>query len=288
MGLSARQGQFGVHSVTFYNRTTKVPIAIAKVIGECTLPLEAELIDLMGGSNNYVWDTEVGTISSDLSMTLREYEGSIMEVLLGGSLTTNAAEATGAIDSQENQVGTSILSDTNGLTVSVTVGDSADLKEGMYVIKATAAAAANLYCMSDVDFQNGTDIEYTDDTLLIDTINASSTDVLAELGLTFTLAGSASFVTDDTAIFYVRKPNTSSIELDFGQTGSEFSNVGVILTGQKKADGSITSLELYNVKGAGMPMGFNEKAWSEASVTMKAIYDSTENKIGTWRRTIAA
>jgi hypothetical protein len=288
MSLSNRQGQFGVHSVTLYNRTTKVPIAIAKVIGECTVNFEAELVDLMGGSNQYIWDTEVGNISSDISMTLKEYDGDLMEVFLGGSLTTNAAEAAGAIDFQENQVGTTVLDGVNGLTVALTAADDADLKEGYYVIKATAAQAATVYCMSDVDFQRGTDASYTDDTLAVFTIDASGTDVNADFGLTFTANGTVAMVANDTAIFYVRKPNASSIELAFGQTGAEFTNVGVILFGQKKSDGSITSLELYNVKAAGMPISFSEKAWSEASVTMKAIYDSTENKIGTYRRTIAA
>jgi hypothetical protein len=289
MALSERQGQFGVHSVTFYNRTTKVPIAIAKVIGECTVNLEAELVDLMGGSNQYIWDTEVGNISSEISMNLREYDGSMTEVLLGGTLTTNAAEATGAIDYQENVVGTTILDGSNGITVEITTGDSADLKEGLYVIKATGAAAATVYCMSDVDFQTGTDVTYTSDSLDVFTIDVSSTDdVQASWGLTFAKNGTPAFTTDDTAEFYIRKPNTSSIELTFGQSGAEFTEVGAILVGQKLSDGSITSLQLYKVKAAGMPISFNEKAWSEASVTLKAIYDSSENAIGIFRRTIAA
>jgi len=289
MALSDRQGQFGVHSVTLYNRTTKVPIVIAKVIGECTVSFEAEMVDLMGGSNNYLWDTEVGNITSDISMTLKEYDGSMMEIFLGGSLTENSAEATGSIDYQTNEVGTSIFNGSNGITVAITSGDSADLKEGYYTIKATGAGAATVYCMSDVDFQRGVDVTYTDDTLAVFTIDVSSaSDVQASWGLTFTKNGTPSFTTNDSAIFYVRKPNSSSIELDFGQSGAEFTNVGVILFGQKKSDGTITSLELYNVKGAGFPINFSEKAWSEASVTMKALYDSTENKIGTYRRTIAA
>ena len=274
MALSDRQGQFGVHSVTFYNRTTKVPIAIAKVIGECTVNLEAELVDLMGGSNQYIWDTEVGNISSELSMNVKEYDGDLMEIFLGGTLVTNAAEASGAIDFQENQVGTSILDASAGITVALTAGKTLDLKEGYYTIKATGAAAATVYQMSDIDFQRGADTIYTDDTLAVFTIDASSTDVIDDWGLTFTLAGAAAFTTDDTAIFYVRKPNSSSIELTFGQSGAEFTNVGVMLFGQKKSDGSITSLELFNVKAAGMPISFSEKAWSEASITMKAIYDS--------------
>jgi hypothetical protein len=289
MALSEREGQFGVHSVTLYNRTTKVPIAIAKVIGECTVNLEAELVDLMGGSNQYIWDTEVGTINSEISMTLREYEGSLMEVFLGGTLTENAAEATGAIDYQENVVGSSILDGSNGITVELTAGDSADLKEGLYVIKATAPAAATVYCMSDVDFQNGTDTTYTSDDLDVFTINvAAGDDVQASWGLTFGKNGTPAFTTDDTAEFYIRKPNTGSIELEFGQSGAEFTEVGVILFGQKLSDGTITSLELFKVKAAGMPISFNEKAWSEASVNLKAIYDSSENAIGVFRRTIAA
>jgi len=147
-----------------------------------------------------------------------------------------------------------------------------------------------LYICSDVDFKHGTDITYEDDTLLIeDEIDCSGADVdLTDLGLTISLEGTPAFTIGDTASFYVRKPNTSSVEVVFGGSGSEFSEVGVVLAGAKQSDGTIQSVELYKCKMAGMPIGFSEKAWAEWSCTIKALYDEDQDAVGIYRRTHAA
>ncbi|MBN1534554.1 MAG: hypothetical protein JXA20_17910 [Spirochaetes bacterium] len=291
MSLTAPRGQFGVHSVCLYDRDTSLPLAYLRVIGECSVSFEAEFADLMGGSQMYAWDSEVSKIGSDIKFTAREYDAGTMELLMGGSLTENAAEASGAIDGLANVYGTSVYNVSTGITaVSVTSGDSTDLKEGKYVIKATAAKTATVYCLSDVDFAHGTDGAFEDDTLSIGDIDLSSgDDTLDDYGLTFEVgSGTTAFVTNDTAEFYVRKPNASSVELVFGQSGAEFTKCGVIIAGQKSSDGSITYLELYNCLAAGMPISFNEKAWSEWSVTIKSLYDSSRDAIGKFYRTIAS
>lgn len=292
MSLSAPKGQFGVHSVCFYDRDTSLPLAYLRVLGECNISFEAEFADLEGGSQQYPWDSEVSKISSDISLSAREYDPDTMELLMGGALTENSAEATGGVDGLANVYGTSVISNSTGIhAVSVTSGDSSDLKEGKYVIKATAAKTANVYCLSDVDFKNGTDTVFTDDTLLIGTLDFATgvNQTLADYGLTFEVgSGTTAFVTNDTAEFYVRKPNTSSIELIFGQSGAEFSEVGVIIAGQKQADGTISYMELYKCKAAGMPIQFGSKAWSEWSIKIKALYDTDKDAIGRFSRTIAA
>lgn len=292
MALTDPRGQFGAHSVCFYDRSTSLPLAYMRVIGECNINFEAEFSDLEGGSSMYPWDSEVSKIGSEIKLTGREYDGATMEILMGGSLTENTAEATGTVEDLDNVYGTSVVSDSTGIhDVSVTSGDSGDLKEGKYIIKATGAKAATVYCMSDVDFKSGTDTTYTDDTLAIGTLDFASgiNQTLANYGLTFEIgSGTTAFVTNDTAEFYVRKPNASSIELVFGQSGAEFTECGVVIAGQKQADGTISTMELYKCKVAGMPISFNEKAWSEWSCTIKALYDSSKDAIGKFRRTIAA
>jgi len=290
MALSSPRGQFGAHSVCFYNRTTGQPTAYVRVVGECNVEFAAETENLEGGSQMYPWDSEVSGISSSIALTGREYDPDTMELLLGGTLTENAAEATGAIDGYVNVKGTSVKDAANGIDdVEVTSGDSADLKEGKYVIVATGADTATLYCLSDVDFQSGEDITFEDDTLSVADLDVSAgDDVQADTGLTFSQIGTPAFVTGDSAEFYVRKPNSSSIELVFGQSGAEFSEFGCLIAGQKASDGSITYLELYRCKGAGMPIGFSPKTWSEWSITIQALYDSDKNAIGCFRRTIAA
>ncbi len=288
--LTNPQGQFGVHSVAFYNRATGVPITYMRVLGETTVDFTAEFTDLMGGSNLYLWDSEVSAINSEVSMTAREYEPNAMALFLGGTLTENSTELTGSVEEFATVKGTSVVSATVGIaSVGVTSGDSADLKEGKYLVKVVSADTFDVYAMSDVDFKNGTDTTYEDDTLKInDTVLdiSSGNATLADYGLEFVKgSGTIAMTIGDTAEFYVRKVNSSSIELVFGEAGSEFTEVGVILTGQKQADGTISYLEIYKARVAGMPISFNEKAFSEFSVTIKTLYDSDRNAVGKFRRT---
>lgn len=291
MSLSTRRGQFSAHSIAFYTRSTGVPIAIAKVIKSAGLDFGADFEDLEGGSNLFPFDTEIKKMSGEIKLVLGEYDPDVMTMLLGGTLTENSAEAAGAIDGYVNVNGTSVKNAANGIdTVELKVGDSADLKEGKYILKATAATVVSLYGLTDVDFKRGTDLTFTDDTLLIEaSIDVTAGDVdIEELGITLSKIGIPNFTIGDTAEFYIRKPNTGSIELLIGGTGSEFSEVGCIIVGQKLSGGHITMLELYKVKGAGMPINFNAGSWSEASITMKALYDSDKDAIGKFTRTIAA
>jgi len=291
MALSRRRGQFGVHSVCFYNRTTGVPISIIKVLSEVMVDFAAEFEALEGGASMFPWDAEIKSLNGDVKISGREYEPDTMALLLGGDLTENAAESSGAVDGFDNVNGTSIKDAANGIDdVELTTDDDADLKEGKYILKATGVAELSLYGTSDVDFKRGTDLEFSDDDLLIESgIDVSATDAeIEELGITLSTIGTPNFTTGDTAEFYIRKPNSGSVEIVFGASGSEFSEVGIILAGARQSDGTIQSVELYKAKVAGMPIGFSEKSWSEWSTTIKALYDSEKNAVGKYRRTHAA
>ncbi len=284
-------GQFGIHSACFYDRDTGIPISILKIIGEANFDMKADYADLEGGSQMFSWDSELTKIGSEISLTGREYEPNTMAMLMGATLTENAAEATGAIDGYANVNGSSIKNATTGIaSVDVTGADSADLKEGKYIIKATGAQAVSIYALTDVDFANGTDEVLDDNFGLVETgVSVSATAAIANFGLTLTKgSGTVALTIGDTAEFYVRKPNKKSYELPFGSSSSNYQEVGVLLAGQKQADGSITTLEIYRAKVAGFPISFKEKAWSEWSLTIKVNYDSTKNGVGTWRKTIAA
>jgi hypothetical protein len=127
MALSNPRGQFGIHSVCLFSRDTGLPLSYLRVIGKCEINFEADFSDLTGGSQMYPFDTEVTKIGSDISFTAREYDPGTMELLMGGALTENGAEATGAIDGFANVNGTSVYDASTGIaTVTVTSGDSAD------------------------------------------------------------------------------------------------------------------------------------------------------------------
>jgi hypothetical protein len=71
--LSQPRTIFGVHSVTPYKRTDKTPYGMARVLQGSTLSLEGDTIDLRGGSNRFIWQSEDGDIEATLAFTLSEY-----------------------------------------------------------------------------------------------------------------------------------------------------------------------------------------------------------------------
>jgi hypothetical protein len=102
-------------------------------------------------------------------------------------------------------------------------------------------------------------------------------------GWGFQITGGASpiaMTTGASAVFDVRKVNVGGFDLIFGQSGQTASQFGVRCYGQKHSDGTIDYLQLYNCKAFGFPISFKEKAWSEYSVTVKALYDSPTNAVG--------
>lgn len=281
--LSNPKGIYGVHSVVFYNRSNGQPITIARVIKDFNMEFKGEIEDLMGGSNLYAWDGEIKSLSSDVSFTAAEYTPSLMRELLGGSLTSYSAEASGNI---------SALADINGnitdsIDVIATSGDTADLKSGKYIVVATASNKVKVYATLDADFKQGAEANYLDDSLAVTdelTIVATQDTEVADFGFSIRGKATVSMTVGDSAEFYIRKTNTGGFELLFGESTTTFSEFGLIACSPRMADGTITYIELYKCKGAGMPISFKEKGWSEFQCTLKAYYDSERGAVGRFRR----
>jgi len=291
MPLANPSGLFGIHSVCFYNRNTGVPLAFLRVLNKAELKFNAEWSDLKGGSQMYLWDSEISGINGEITLEGREYEPDTMALLLGGTLDEETAEASGAIAGLANVKGDSVYDVTTGID-GVTISTAANAKTGKYIIEATAAAKFKVYCLSDIDFHEGEDTVYGDDSLVITEtdLDISSADaVLADYGLTFGKgSGTIAMTIGDTAEFYVRKVNAGSFVLDVGSASSSFEEYGVMIMAQKKSGGTIDCMEIYKAKVAGMPLSFGEKNWSDWSVTIKALYDSDKDKVFSYRRIIGA
>lgn len=281
--LSDPKGIYGVHSVVFYDRKTGLPITCARVIKDFNMEFKGEIEDLMGGSNLYAWDGEIKSLSSDVSFTAAEYTPALMRELLGGTLTPYQIESSGAIVGLANVKGNI----TSSIDVVATSGEVSDLKTGKYVVKATANNKVIVYANLDADFKQGNDTNYLDDTLAITeelTIVAEQPTEVDNYGFSIVGKTTVNMTPGDTAEFYVRKVNSGGFELLFGEATTAFSEFGLIACSPRMADGTITYIELYKCKGAGMPISFKEKGWSEFQCTLKAYYDSERGAVGRFRR----
>lgn len=286
MALSNPRIIYGVHSLSPYNRTDKMPYGILKVIGSASIALSSDQELLYAGSNKFPWAAEGKTVSTEFTAKVKAYPDFLFSLFLGATVTQNVAESGGSVTALTNKSGTSIQNATNGVS-SISIIPStgaANLKFGKYVVRATAAATLKIYKLSDIDKRGASDI-YVDDSLEIATIATVvvGTNDVASIGIRFTGVGTPAFVVGATATFEVRSPNTQSTDIIVGQAGSVLPNFGCILLAQKRATSEMFEIDAPNCVGAGLPMSFEEQAFSQPELKMTMLYDSAEDKVMSMR-----
>ena len=174
MALYKNKTSFGIHSFTAINKTTGLPYGsavndngIVKVLGSANLEPNSSDVALTGGSFAGPIDVQRGEFDPQVSLTVKETPNWIYE-LAGYTVTENAAEANGGTENFSNKLGTSVFDATTGIaTVTVKSGSEADLKNGVYLIKAASATTVDVYAVTDGSFLKGTDVDYQNGTLLI-------------------------------------------------------------------------------------------------------------------------
>lgn len=273
---------FGLHSITPYNRVTKKPYGIMKVVGSASIGMSSDLEKLFAGSNKFAVAAEAKTVDAEVNLKVKEYPDFLFELFLGATVVKTSASATGSVTGFVNVKGTSIKNASNGLSavaVTASTGD-AQLKEGKYVIVATGTATADIYAYSDVDFNRGTDMVYMDDLLKVGTIDLSSAsaDIVA-LGLTFTKTGTPAFEVGDTAEFEVTPPHAGVSDILIGSSSTTFPAFGAIIVAQKRSTGEIFRIEAFNVVASGLPIALEEQAYSQPEVKLAALYDREKDGV---------
>lgn len=290
MALSNPRSFFGVHSVAPYDRTTREYKGILKVLGSSSLNFSGELIPLNGGSAKFPFHVEDGLITAELALTFREYPDFVFELFLGKAPTSNSAESGGSVTTIANASGTSVVNATTGIaSVGVESGQEADLKFSQYVVKAVSATTVDVFASSDIDFARGDDLTYQDDNLKIVasalTIpGTGSTVSIPNTGLEFTGgSGSIALTADDTATFSSRPINSGSTDVTIGAGSDTFPEFGAIVLAKQRGNGEMVEFDLFRVKAVGLPIGLDENAWSEASVTAQAFQDTTRGGVFSMR-----
>jgi hypothetical protein len=291
-GGTMKHGIFGISSIALYNRKTMLPVALMEIVGAASFGFTPEYADLKGGSQFFPYDSAISDIKTDISITAREYSPETEKEFLGGVSTILAAETEGSISEFGNAKGTSIKNATEGIaSISVipTTG-AANLKTGLYTIKAVDADTIDIYEHQIIDNIRGSEITPDENACVIKNIDVSgSTTAVASLGIQLVKgSGTLSFEPGDTASFFVRKPNSSSSIVEFGQSSPSFKEYGLLCYGQLQGEGSISMVQIYRALLGGMPIDFKEKAWSEWQGTVKALYDSSKGAVGRIFRVNAA
>lgn len=289
MGLENPRIFFGVHSFTPYCRETGLPFGTALVIGQSGFSLNGELATLTGGANKYPWAVEETNITAELSLTIKQYEDWMMQLFLGKK-PTEGISSTGEVSAITNKKG-SVVDATQGIaSVGVKVGSESDLKFTRYVVKVVDkdADTVDVYALSNVDFARGTDKQFENNLLKITsaplTIADGASVEIPGFGIELvggTLVDMAGLGTEngDTALFEVLPGNSKNISARFGGSSDSFPEFGAIVVGQQRGNGEMVELDIFRLKAVGMPLGFQEKAFSEGEITAQAFYDSEKNGV---------
>jgi hypothetical protein len=281
---------YGIHSISPYQRTSKMPYGILKVIGSASLALSADLEQLYAGSNKYAWAAESKTVSTELTAKVKAYPGFLFQLFLGATVTDASADTAGTVSALTNQLGTSVQKAAGGIaSISVKVAQKANLKFGKYVLKALTATTVGVYLMSDIDITRGaTPGVYVDDTLQLTlatvTIATGVGTDIDSLGLTLTGgSGSIAMTAGDTATFEVLPPSTKSSSIVVGKSTDTFPNFGALMLAQKRATGEMFEIDAHNCIGGGLPISLEEQAFSQPELKMTCLYDSTLDRVFTIR-----
>jgi hypothetical protein len=283
MALSAPRVVYGIHSATFYNPKTGLPYGTARVLGNGTFTMEGETIELRGGSNRFPWSIQDGNVNASIEIGLKEYPDFLMELFLGKKPSNTLADANGQVVGVANKFGSSIISVSNGIsTIAPLAGSEANLKFTKYVLKAVASDEVDLYAMSNIDFNRGTDADFQDDLLKVNSAPiaiVAGANNLASFGLVFTGVGTPNFTIDETATFEVLPIHAGAMDVVVGGLSDIFPEFGVVLMTQQLGSGEMFEIDVFKAKAIGMNLGAQEKAFSETPVSAKAYFDADKGGI---------
>lgn len=295
MSLSNPRIFFGVHSFTAYDRDSGLPFGTALVLGQSGFSLSGELASLTGGSNKYPWAVEETNITAELSVTVKQYEDWMMQLFLGKKPTAGTPSTTGSISALVNKKGSNLVDGTAGIaSVQIKTGSESDLKFSKYVVKVIDAALnqVHVYAKSNIDFARGADADFEDNLLRITANPLTITDGaqveipgfgVELVGGTLVDFAGAGVADGDTAEFEVLPPDRASVSATFGGSSDVFPEFGAIVVGQQRGNGEMVELDIFRLKAVGLPMGFQEKAFSEAEITAQAFYDAEKNGVFSMR-----
>lgn len=158
------------------------------------------------------------------------------------------------------------------------------MKFGRYVIKVVTATTVDVYLKSDVDISRGNGGTYQNDLLKITatplTIALSTAVDVPNFGIKLTGgAGTIAMVVGDTAEFAIYPKYSKLMNVVIGGSTDTFPEFGAVMIAKQRGNGEMFEVDCYRVKGAGLPLGFTENAFSEPEVKAQVFYDSARNGI---------
>lgn len=287
MALSEPLKLFGEHSITFLDYVTKVPRKTVKVIAETTMPFQADVEVLYGGSNKLAWEAEPKYVKPEGTLQFKQFDGDLYEWLCNATYTsttvagTAVPSTTGTISTAVNVVGTSVVAATGMIQPTITSGKNADLKEGLYTVLAVTANTYDVYIATDYDFVAGSQTYLLDDTMRIvkgQTMATGVAQTISNFGLTITGGGTTTSLTPgDSATFEVTPIYYEESTVTMGQSGIIFPKFSCVISAARKGTGDLWRIYAPKVLVAGFDTPLKEFAYATASAKLYFLYSYADD-----------
>lgn len=276
MSLKNPRALFGVHQFSPYSRTSGEFYGTIKCLSGSSMSLSGEQVKLEGGSNKYSWATESGKITAEMTVKFKEYPAFVFELFFGKAASESFTPSAGEVVGLQNVKGSSIFSAISAVSI---VG-AQNLKFGKYVLKAIDSNTLAVHVSTDIDFSKGQSADYSSQDLKVAEIDIVAGDnAVPAFGIKL-VASAPAFVAGDTAEFTVLPSYSEKLEVTIGGLGEVTPEFGAVVMGEKRGDGSIVAIDAFRLKAAGgMPIGFEQGAFSESEVKLEAMYDAAKNGV---------
>jgi hypothetical protein len=276
-GLTLAQHFYRAKAIMFYNRSNGVPLAYCNELQDCKCDDKITWDHLKVAGR--IVDSAVKERSIELQFTANNYIPGQITLFTNGLNTPVVANAAGQVLNIGNIQGTSAYGPITGVS-GITIGTGGNLKEGLYVAKATAAKVLSIYAYSDLYLKNGSgnNEAFIDDTCAIETgitlSNGAPTSVVG-LGLVFTGGSAMAMVVGDSFEFQVVEQNRQGFQIDVDDN-IDFSDVGAVVWPMPH-DKHFSYIRLYRCKVAGMPYDLKD-GFSSYQITSQVLFDDAVSR----------
>jgi hypothetical protein len=280
-----KTGIVGVHNLALVDIDSKETVTILKVVDTANIDLGETVAKMKGGDSNFPYSAAIVDCNDTVTVPVKEFPDGYMGLVYHGTQTSGAAEASGNIADAVNVTGTSLVAAT-GILAAITKTVGGTLREGIYMLKAAAAATLNVYGYSDFDDL----VESDDESGLVNatpyTVATGATVAITELGITVTGGASATaFTPGDTAIVVIRKVNSGYINTPIVDKKLD-KYYKAYLMFQPSPEGHLDYIELYRVKVSRGAHSAAIKEYHSQELTLNVTKDAANsNHVGNWHKT---
>jgi hypothetical protein len=271
-------GLFGFDSVIFCDITTKVPVAMLRILNSMEFGRNrGSMVPLKGGSFPGAVALESGDPENPLALEVREYPNVAFAAFENANITDNAAEVSGNFGALTNSKGVSVFDATTGIaSVAENVVNKNNIPFGRLVYVGVGADTVDIYAPAKlVGTGNFSDKLAKVASAVIIPGTGGTVDV-PDLGITITGgSGSIAFVVDDAAYQDVRGVNNGNSIIEVGNINESLTEYLMFAFFPKMANGSFLYTEFHRVAmTSGIPIMGTYREWSTYTLEGEVLADT--------------